>query len=906
LKKKTVNSQIISFVVFSIFLINSTLFHFASAQTDIERAIDTTAKVHLDSLNFDFSFSKTDTILQDSSHNFAKSIKKISKNAITNTVTYKSLDSAIFDIKNRKAYLYHDGEVHYESMELKGHFISMGFSNNELYASGIATDMGIIEGAPAFMQDGTTYYAQEISYNFQTKKGKITKVITSEGEGYVHGKIVKKIDDSTLYIQKGKYTTCDLQDPHFDISFIKGKFIKDKNIITGPAYLSFVNVPTPLAIPFGYFPIEKGRRSGVIIPTFHQLAALGFAFQDFGYYFGINDNVDLLLAGDIYTRGSWAAKVKSNYIWRYICNGSIDLEYGQTYLGERLTPSRERIDGYKIYWRHNQDPKFHPTTRFSALINVVSQSYSRYNNSSINDYLSNQYSSSLTFSTNVNGIFFVDAAATYSQNTSNHAVDLSLPDINMSVAQFYPFRKKKKAGNLKWYDNISMKWTMTSSAKVNTIDTLFTKAKTWEEINIGMMHTVPITVPIKIAKAINWNTSITFTEKWYLQGCDKILNDTVDQMGLPLQIWEDVFKRRFGALHDIALNSSITTRVYFTYQPYKGALVAVRHVMTPTLNFNFRPNLNKLASVEYFNTIKGVYETYTYSYYERGMYGTFGQNMEAKLNLSLSNNIEIKVKSKRDTITGTKKVVLIENLTLNAGYDFAADSLNWQVFSISGRTTLFKQLYITFAIGLDPYCIGPDGRRIHLTELKANKRLLRFSNSNVSLGLNWTIDQSLFGKKKKKKERTQTEEVPQDQNTVFSQNTLGMPNHRPDFTTPWSITINYTFAYNIADNPQYYLNHFQYPDKYNDNIVQTLNVSADFSITKKWKIGLTSGYDFTQKDLSFTSIDIYRDLHCWEMRFNWIPFGYRKGWSFTINVKASVLQDLKYNLKRDFRDNIMY
>jgi hypothetical protein len=889
-----------------ILLINNMLFSFSVAQPLIETTADTTYKTPLDSMNFGNFTSKIDSVLQDSSQNVAKPVKRISPNAVTNTVTYKSLDSAQFDIQNRVAYLYYDGEVHYESMELTANFISMGFSNNELYASGIATEQGHIEGSPAFKQDGTTYRAQEIRYNFQTKKGKITKVITSEGEGYVHGRVVKKIDDSTLYIQKGKYTTCDLDEPHFEIAFTKGKFIKDDKIVTGPAYLSFVGVPTPLAIPFGYFPMEKGRRSGIVMPTFNETAAFGFAFQDFGYYFGINDNIDLLLGGDIYTRGSWAAKAKSNYIWRYVCNGTIDLEYAQNYSGERLTPSRKRTDGYKVYWRHNQDPKFHPTTRFNAFINVVSSSYSIYSNSSISDYLSNQYSSSLNFSTSVNGIFFIDAAGTYSQNTATHSVDLSLPDLNMSVAQFYPFRKKKKAGALKWYDNISMKWTMAASAKVNTVDSLFGKPKTWEELNAGMMHTIPITIPIKIAKAINWNTSLTFTEKWYLQGYERLLYDTLNQVGMAVQVREDVFKRRFGALHDIMLNSSLTTRVYFTYQPLKGALTAVRHVMTPTLNFNFRPNLNKLAKAEYFNTIKGVYEYYTYSYYERGMYGTFGQNMEAKLNLSLSNNLEIKVKSKRDTITGTRKIVLIENLTLNAGYDFAADSLNWQMFTISGRTTLFKQLYVTFAIGFDPYCIGPEGRRIHTTELKANKRLLRFANSSVNLGLNWTIDQSLFGKKKKKTEESQPEEVPQDQSTAFSQNALGMPNRRPDFTTPWSITLNYSFAYNVADNLGYYFDRFQYPDKYNDNIIQTLNVSADFSITKKWKIGVTTGYDFTQKDMSFTSIDIYRDLHCWEMRFNWIPFGYRKGWSFTINVKASVLQDLKYNMKRDFRDNVMY
>jgi lipopolysaccharide assembly outer membrane protein LptD (OstA) len=876
------------------------------AQTDSPTPPDSSVSHQIDSLTIAKGLFSTDSLLQDSIHIGNKNVKKISPNAVTETVSYKSLDSARIDIKNKISYLYNHAVVNYEDLELSADYITMGFGDNELFASGVASEEGLVTGTPSFAQGGTTYRAHEIRYNFQTKKGKITKVITTEGEGYIHGKIVKKIDDSTAYIKGGKYTTCDLEDPHFEIAFTKGKFIKNDKIVTGPAYLSFVGVPTPLAIPFGYFPIQKERSSGIVMPTFDNSSRFGFGFKNLGYYIGINDNFDLLLGGSIYTRGSWGVMAKSNYVYRYVCNGVLDLSFEQNFEGERLTPSRTTSNDFKVYWKHNQDPKSHPTTRFNALVNIVSASYSRNAaSSSINDYLSNQYSSSLNFSTNIKGFFYLDAALTYNQNTSNHLINLTMPDINMSVNQFYPFRKKKKVGALKWYDNISMKWNARTGAQINTTDSTFKEPKTWQQINMGMMHTIPITIPVKIAKTINWNTSITLTERWYMQGYEKRFRDSTNAAGvhIPMPL-DNIFKQKFGALHDLNLSSNITTRVFFMYQFTKGSLLAVRHIMTPTLNFTFRPKLNNSAYGTYFNTFTGREEVY--SYYDGAMYGSVGNNMQAQANFSISNNLEIKVKSKRDTITGTRKIMLIENLTINGGYDFAADSLKWQHLSISGRTTLFKQLYVTFNIRFDPYSIGTEGRRINVTEWKANKKLLRFSHGDISLGLNWTIDQSIFGKGKKKKENAQQAQI---NGAGFTENTLGLPNIRPDFSTPWSITLNYTFAYTNEDNLQYYINRdlyvgkYLYPDKYTNTIVQTLNVSADFSITKKWKVGITTGYDFTQKDISFTSIDIYRDLHCWEMRFNWIPFGYRKGWSFTINVKASVLQDLKYNMKRDFRDN---
>ena len=867
----------------------------------------TTSSLHIslqqDSISNDFFINNTDYAPTDSlTEDSLKNPKKVSKNGLEHTVTYDAKDSIHFSIKNKIAYLFNDAYVLYEDMSLYAYYIEIDFAHNELYASGAIDENGKLIGSPVLKQGDGVYRAQEIKYNFETKKGKITHVITEEGDGYIHGEQIKKLEDNTTFIKKGKYTTCELDHPHFEISFTKAKVLPNDKIIMGPAYVSFADVPTPLAIPFGYFPLEKGRHSGFVMPTFGETQSLGFYLQNIGYYFGISDNFDLLLAGDIYTRGSWAIKAESNYVFRYKCTGKIRAEYGQKYIGEKLIDSTYyHTNDYKIYWDHKQDIKSHPYTRFSAHVDIVSSGYNKYNLSSVSDYLSNQYSSSINFSTSAKGIFYLDAAISYSQNTGTHMIDLKLPTVSMSVTQFYPFRKKNKAGSLKWYDNIAMKWSTDITSQINTNDTLFFKKETWENIAVGVRHNIPLTIPIKIAKLINWNTTVNFTEKWYLQRTERLFHaDTID--GYAVTQVDNLFKRGFYALHDLSISSELTTKVYFMYQFKKGKLKAIRHVLTPHISVTYSPKLNKQVIGSYFNTVTGEYVNY--SYFDNSIYGGVSGQSRALTQLTFDNNLEIKVHSRKDTITGTKKIAIFDNLSVSMGYDFAADSLRWQPLRISGRSTIWKQLNITFSLSFDPYIIR-NGTRVNQTEWKVNKKLLRFSNANINVGLNLVINKDLF-KGKQKTDKNLTEQNKNNE-SVLDQNQQGILNHRPDFNNPWSLTINYTFAYTTSDNYGYYIytyrgNKVEKP--YTHKFVSTLNVIGEFNITRKWRVGFTTGYDFIQKQMSYTSIDIYRDLHCWEMRFNWIPFGYRKGWSFTINIKADALKDVKIPLKKDFRDNL--
>ncbi|MDR2979087.1 MAG: hypothetical protein LBV02_01390 [Bacteroidales bacterium] len=821
---------------------------------------------------------------------------KLSKDAIEKTVTYNARDSIIIDIKERKAYLYYEARVLYDDVELQADYIEIDFKNNELYASGIADEEGVVTGSPMLNQAGTEIRSQELRYNFTTRKGKISNVITTEGEGFIHGEQVKRLDECS-YIRKGKYTTCNLEEPHFHIAFNRAKVIPGDKIVTGVAYLSFAGIPSFLGIPFGFFPNKTGRSSGIVIPSFHESANMGFAFEGLGYYFGISDNVDLLLTADIFTRGSWAFRGKSNYVFRYKCKGDVELSFAQNLMGERYTPSFSKTNNFKVYWNHQQDSKFHPTTRFSAHVNFVTKTYNKYNPTSANDFLTNEYSSAMSLSSSIRSFFFFDAALSYKQNTQTGNVNIGLPTVSMSVNQMNPFRRKNRSGAAKWYENITIRWNSLMSNQINTLDSLLLLPQTWRESNVAMQHQIPLTIPVKLGRAFNWNTSVNFTERIYFQKNYINFSTVTDTAGIEKGVETNVFDRSVSALHDLNLTTALKTQIFFMYQYRKGGLKAIRHVMTPELSFSMKPALNKNMDATYINTITG--ETVTYSLFSGATYGVPSTRTQALANISIGNNVEIKVRSSKDS-SGTKKIAIFDNITFSTNYDFLADSMPWNYLSISGRSTLFKRLTISFSFNFDPYVRDSTGRiATTVWEASNKKRIFRMSTTNINVGLSFTIDKNLFSSK------TSNEEPEKQTDNTMDYNSLGMSTKRPDFSNPWSLTFNYNFAYNLTDNQRYYQN-LIHEKKYTQNMVHTIAVIGDVSLTKKWKLGFSSGYDFISKKMTYTSFDIYRDLHCWEMRFNWVPFGFQKGFSFTINVKASVLQDLKYNLKRDFRDYADY
>lgn len=833
----------------------------------------------------DTSKTKNDTIIQVA--------QKESEFALSSKVVYKATDSIRFDIDAQKVYLYGKSRIDYEEITLTADYIEISFKINQLFAKGLPDSTGKINGTPIFTQGAETFTANTLTYNFKTKKGLIKDIVTKEGDSYIQGTTVKKFPDNSINIRNGLYTTCELRHPHYEIKFSKARIIPDDKIVTGPAYLVIEDVPTPLAVPFGFFPNKKGQKSGILFPSYGESTNRGFFLENGGYYFGLGQYMDLALRGDIYSRGSWALRSNSNYIKKYRYSGVLGLGYAINIEGEKNTIDYKKNKDFFIRWTHTQDTKAHPQSRFSANVNIATSKYNTYNPSSMQDYLTNTLSSNISYSTTIASNYNFSVNMRHSQNTLTRSLSLFLPELAFSVNRFYPFKREKIMGKPKWYDNISVGYTMNAVNYINTIDTLLFPKNTpfsFERLNgmmqNGMKHNIPISSSIKVLKNFSWTNSINYNERWYLQSIEK---HWIYKPDTALAYLKTDTIQGFKTARDFSFSSSLSTRLYGMYNFKNMKLMAIRHVITPSLSFVFMPDFGA-PEWGYYRYLTNYDDsvpktTRYYSVFESGYYGSPPTGKSGFVNMALSNNLEMKVRSKKDTITGTKKVVLIDNFTIASGYNIAADSLNWSKISMSGRTKLFKNLDVTYASLWDPYIINDStGININTFEWTKNKRLFRMVNTDWAFNLNWSL------RPKQKKKEIVSDKASQEEIDMIKAN----EDKYIDFDQPWSLNIMYNFRYSRTFNKT-----TKIIDK---KVIQTLSFNGDVSITDKWKIGFTSGYDFQQKEFSPTSINIYRDLHCWEMVFNWIPTGFRKSYNLTIRVKSPVLQDLKLTKKKDFRD----
>ena len=822
---------------------------------------------------------------------------------LTSKVTYFADDSIRFDMNHQKAYLFGNAEVFYESIILKAGYIELDMKNNTLFANSTKDSIGQKIGKPIFSDNGQEFSTETITFNFKTKKGLITQIITKEGEGYIHSDTAKKFEDNVLFIKNGAYTTCDQEHPHFSIKSTKIKIIPDDKIITGPAYLSIADIPTPLGVPFGLFPNKKGRASGVLIPTYGESAIAGFFLKNGGYYFGLNDKFDVALRGDIYSKGSWAGRVLSTYKKRYGYNGNLSVRYSVFKFGESELPTFSKERDFFVSWTHTQDPKAKPNTRLSAKVNAGSNSYNKYNSNNSTDYLKNTLQSNISYSKSWAGKpYNLAVNLRHSQNTITRNINLSLPEVIFSVNRFYPFKGKNSIGKPKWHEKIGMTYRMDAINKISTYDSLLFNGIKFSDFNNGIKHSIPISTNFNILKYFNLSPSFTYTDRWYFQSIDKrwigdtLINGTDTTYGY---IQTDTVPG-FKSAADFNFNTTLQTKIFGMLQFKKGKVKAIRHVMSPSIGISFRPDFSE-DKWGYFKNVQNnaegdiaSYSIFGESDTWRGVYGAPATGKYGVINIGITNNIEMKVKSKKDTITGTKKVLLIENLTLATRYNLALDSLNLSDITLNGYTRLINNLlYVRYKANFDPYVLVSDSngysRNVNRFEWKENNRLARIENSDWYLGLNLKLGHKMFKENKK--------------STKGSKEELDMINQNKedyiDFSIPWSLNINYNLSYL---NNYYYTTSTQ-RDSISDKLIQTLSFNGDINITEKWKVGFRSGYDFVNKDFTYTSIDIYRDLHCWEMNFNWIPFGFRQSYNFTIKVKSSVLQDLKLVRKREWYDN---
>lgn len=814
-------------------------------------------------------------------------LKKNKKKSVLDArIDYSAEDSLTFFLDNKDVFLYNKAKIDYDKMKLESGFMTVNFDTKTLFAEGVKDSTDTITQSPIFKEGNAEYKSKELKYNFDTKQGLISNVFTKESDGYLHGEKVKKKDDSTMYISSGMFTTCDNEDhPHFGISFSKAKAITDDKIVTGPAWFSLMEIPLPVGIPFAYFPFTDGKKSGFLMPSYGNAANRGYYLRNIGWYFAINDYIDLALRGDIYTNLSYALNISSSYVKRYKYRGSIEFRYEDNHTGLKNTPSYSSSSDFKFRWTHSQEAKSHPYRTFSANVNLVSSKFNQYT-TNVSDYFNNTTTSSIAFSTRFGSAWSFTANLGESYNINSGAISLDLPSMTLSSIQFYPFRKKKSSGKRKWYEDISFSYRANLMNTIDTYDSLLTSSDLIKNFRNGIMHSIPISSNVKILKHLNWTNSISYTERWYTNSISKTYNPETDLID------KDTIYG-FIANRNANFTSSINTRLYGMFTFKKGFIKAVRHVINPSISFNYTPDFSEPSLGFYdFYTDKEGKRVY-YSKTENGVFGSPPQGASGVISFSLGNNLEMKVPDKNDTVEGMRKIVLLEAFNISSGYDLARDSVNWQPLRLTARTTLFKKLLINFSAAYTPYVLNENG--VLTNELLWHKegRLFQKQNSQWTLNMSWNLNS-----KADHNQTTGDYHSPTEiQYSPFSNPNEILSEH-VDFSIPWNLTlgVNYSrlssYIVSIAG--------------YQTNQSATLTARGDLNLTEKWKIGFSSGYDFINKDFTYTSIDFYRDLHCWEMRMNWIPFGPRQGWNFSISVKAPMLQDLKYEKRNDFRNRMEY
>ncbi len=782
-------------------------------------------------------------------------------------VKYGATDSIRYDLEAGKVYMYGKAHIVYEDINLDAAYIELNFSDHNLMATGLPDSTGVISGLPVFKQGNDVFNSEAIKYNFDTKRGRISEISTKDGDSYIHGSTVKKEADNTTFIRNGYYTTCELPHPHYFIASKKIKVIPNNKVVTGPAELVISDVPTPFAIPFGFFPNKKGRSSGILFPAYGESAQLGFFLTNGGYYFGLNDHFDLALTGDSYSRGSWRANANSNYSNRYHYSGNFSMNYSLTKTSQKELPDYAVEKGFFVRWNHMQDPKARPNSTFSANVNAGSSTFYRNNLSSSNNYLTNTFTSSVAFSKSWPGKpYSFSAGLSHSQNTTTRDISVSFPSANFGVSRQTPFKRKTALGAAKWYEKIGVSYTTNLQNSISTKDTLLFRKESLNQLRYGIQHSIPISTSFSAFKYFTISPSINYSEKWYLKTIAKKYNADTKSVEVDTVTG-------FKAAREFSFNANMNTRIFGMVQFKKGKIAAIRHVMTPNFGFSWRPDFSDPTYGVYKSVqVDSTGRTNKYSVFEGALFGGPSSGKSSLMTFSLDNNLEMKVRHVSDTADIEKKVKLLESLSAAMNYNFAADSLNLSTISLSGRTTVFERVSLSFSSNFDPYMVNENGIRYNKFEINENGKLAHINNANLSANF------SIFnGKKSYESNKGSKEEV---------ENINKNKGDYIDYSVPYNLSVGYSF---------YYQNSFTSADQ----TTQTLNFNGDLQVTKNWKVNFNSGYDFEQKDLSYTSLGIFRDLHCWEMRLNWVPFGFQQNYFFQINVKSSVLQDLKLTKKND-------
>ena len=849
---------------------------------------------------------------------------KIRKSSIDSPISYSASDSIVL-FADGTAFLHGQGNIKYQNMELQSAYIRVKMDSNTVYARGVTDSVsGELTGKPLFKQGSEQYESNEMTYNIKTQKGFIRHTVTQQGEGYIISEKTKKAgDDNEMYMAGGRYTTCDdTENPHFYLALTKARVKPGDYIATGPAYMVVGDVPLPLAIPFGFFPFTNKYSSGLIMPTYGDDFTRGFYLRGLGYYFAINDYFDLEIKGDIYTKGTWAVQATTKYVKRYKFRGNIDVSYRSDVTGERDMPTYSKSTNFQLRWSHSQDSKASMYSTFSASVNFATSGYNRsdinaYYNAALNS--ENTKSSSISYSQRFpDSPWSITMSALVNQRTKDSTLTLTLPDLAVTMSRIYPFKRKKPVGKTRWYEKISMQYTLNSKIGITCKEKDLFHTNFLRDWQTGVKHNIPISASWTLFKYLTLTPSVTYTERWYFQRQNRTWDEEQNVLRTDTT-------NGFYRVWDFNTSLSASTKFYMFYIPIRkwfgDKVDRFRHVITPSISFNYHPDFGNSWFGYYgeyqkpYTDSDGVtqYETITYNRYQGGMYGTPSSGAQGAVSFSLGNNLEMKIRNDRDT-TGKephKIISLLDDLSISGGYNFIADSMNWQMFRVRLRIKLPINYTLNLSGDFDPYMYGltASGRPVRTNQLYWNHgKFPHFLGTSTSFS--YTLDnnkvKSWFEKGKKKKDKT-------DEN-LNADGTTADPNVDPNTTTPdnippknnnkkrtfgsdgyekvdikWSISASYTIRYGQGSEFDY--NKMIYKMKFTHN----LNLSGSLSLGKGWSVNATTSYDFDAKQFTYTNFNVRRDLHCWTMTASFVPFGPYKTYNFHIGVNASMLADLKYD-----------
>ena len=855
------------------------------------------------------------------------SINRKKSGALDAPVTFSSEDSMVYDAKSKVARLYGNSNVKYQNIDLSSDRIQMSLDSSLVRATGTADSTGAISGTPVFTMGQDKYESDTMAFNFKTKKGFIYNVYTEQEDGYLSSQHSKRDSSGVLYLEHGRYTTCDQPHPDFYIALSRAKVRPGKDVVFGPAYLVVADVPLPLAIPYGFFPFTKSYSSGFIMPSYGDESSRGFYLRDGGYYFAMSDKWDLKLLGEIYTKGSWGLSVASNYRKRYRYNGSFFFSYQNTKNGDKGMPDYTEQTSFKLQWSHRQDPKSNPFSSLSASVNFASTSYERNNlNSMYNpqSYTQSLRTSSVNWSTSFSSLgMTISGSANLSQNMIDSTVSLTLPDLNISVSRFYPFKRKHMAGKERWYEKISMSYTGQFSNSIDTKEDKLFKSNLIKDWRNAFQHNIPINANFTLFNYININPSFNFTDRMY---SNKVMKSWDEQA----QTERADTTYGFYNVYNWSMSISASTKMYGFWVPSKkifgDKIQAIRHVLTPQVTFSYAPDCGSRYYETYQKTdADGNVSLVEYSPFENGLFNVPSRGKTGSVTFDLSNNIEMKVKSDKDS-TGYKKLSIIDELGFNMGYNMAAKEKPWSDLTVRLRLKWWKNytfnlnaVFATYAYELDD-----NGRPYVSNHTEYSKgRFGRFQglSQNISFTLNPEKLKKWFGGGDDEEDATEDDNNTEDDDTGIESNVdddmvngqngarkknAGKAETDADgymkFSMPWSLTFGYGITMRENTSGKFNTKTMRYPYAF----TQTLNFSGNIRISDGWNISFSSGYDFENHDLSMTTASLSRDLHCFNMSCSVVLAPYTS-YNFSFRCNAATLTDaLKYDKRSGYSNAVQW